>query len=174
MTSPHQDGAQPSPRLPGPAAEVDAGPEGPNVGSFFDLDGTLVAGYTAAAQTRDRVRRRDLRAVEFLTIVQLAVQFRLGRRAFETLIEGSARTIKGRLARDVDEMGERIFRQSVADLIYPEMRELVQAHQRRGHTVVLSSSALAMQAEPVARYLGIDQVVCNRYVVDEQGTLTGA
>ena len=29
------------------------GAEGPTVGAFFDLDGTLVAGYTAAAQTRD-------------------------------------------------------------------------------------------------------------------------
>jgi putative phosphoserine phosphatase / 1-acylglycerol-3-phosphate O-acyltransferase len=155
------------------AAEVDAGPEGPSVGAFFDLDGTLVAGYTAAAQTRDRVRRRDLRMAEFLTIVQLAVQFRLGRRAFETLIEGSAHTIKGRRARDVDEMGERIFQQSVADLIYPEMRELVRAHQRRGHTVVLSSSALTNQVAPVARYLGIEHIVCNRLVADGQGIVTG-
>jgi putative phosphoserine phosphatase / 1-acylglycerol-3-phosphate O-acyltransferase len=59
------------PRLSQSAAEVDAGPEGPDVGAFFDLDGTLVAGYTAGAQTRDRLRRRDLRVVEFLTIVQL-------------------------------------------------------------------------------------------------------
>ena len=165
--------AYPPPLLSGPAAEVAAGPEGPDVGAFFDLDGTLVAGYTAAAQTRYRLRRRDLRVVEFLAIVQLAVQFRLGRRAFETLIAGSARTIKGRLARDVDEMGERIFRQSVADLIYPEMRELVQAHQRRGHTVVLSSSALTNQVAPVARYLGIEHIVCNRLVADKQGILTG-
>ena len=173
MTTTPQNGAHPPTRLPRPAAEVDASPEGPDVGAFFDLDGTLVAGYTAAAQTRDRLRRRDLRVVEFLTIVQLAVQFRLGRRAFETLIEGSVRTIKGRLARDVDEMGERIFRQSVADLIYPEMRELVRAHQRRGHTVVLSSSALTNQVTPVARYLGIEYIVCNRLVADEQGILTG-
>jgi putative phosphoserine phosphatase/1-acylglycerol-3-phosphate O-acyltransferase len=155
------------------APEVDAGPGGPEVGAFFDLDGTLVAGFTAAAQTRDRLRRRDLRVVEFLTIVELAVQFRLGRRAFETLIEGSARTVKGRLARDVDESGERIFRQAVSDLIYPEMRELVRAHQRRGHTVVLSSSALTNQVAPVARYLGIEHIVCNQLVSEEQGVLTG-
>jgi putative phosphoserine phosphatase/1-acylglycerol-3-phosphate O-acyltransferase len=173
VTSPHQDGAQLPARLTGPAAEVNAGPEGPNVGAFFDLDGTLVAGYTAAAQTRDRVRRRDLRVVEFLTIVQLAVQFRLGRRTFETLIEGSARTVKGRPAREVDEMGERIFQQSVADLIYPEMRELVRAHQQRGHTVVLSSSALTNQVAPVARFLGIEHIVCNRLVADERGILSG-
>ena len=173
MTTPPQDGAHQPALLTGPAAEVDASPDGPGVGAFFDLDGTLVAGYTAAAQTRDRLRHRDLRVVEFLTIVELAVQFRLGRRAFETLIEGSARTIKGRLARDVDEMGERIFQQSVADLIYPEMRELVRAHQRRGHTVVLSSSALTNQVAPVARYLGIEHIMCNRLVADEQGILTG-
>jgi putative phosphoserine phosphatase/1-acylglycerol-3-phosphate O-acyltransferase len=156
-----------------PTTEIGPGPDGPNVGAFFDLDGTLVAGYTAAAQTRDRLRHRDLRVVEFLTIVELAVQFRLGRRAFETLIEGSALTVKGRPARQVDEMGERIFRESVADLIYPEMRELVRAHQRRGHTVVLSSSALTNQVAPVARHLGIQHIVCNRLVADEQGMLTG-
>jgi putative phosphoserine phosphatase/1-acylglycerol-3-phosphate O-acyltransferase len=154
-------------------ADVDASPDGPAVGAFFDLDGTLVAGYTAAAQTRDRLRRRDLRIIEFLTIVELAVQFRLGRRAFETLIEGSARTIKGRQAREVDQSGERIFQRAVADLIYPEMRDLVRAHQRRGHTVVLSSSALTNQVAPVARYLGIEHIVCNRLVVDERGILTG-
>jgi putative phosphoserine phosphatase/1-acylglycerol-3-phosphate O-acyltransferase len=154
-------------------AEVDASPPGPHIGAFFDLDGTLVAGYTAAAQTRDRLRRRDLRVVEFLAIVQLAVQFRLGRRTFETLIEGSARTIRGRLARDVDATGERIFQRSVADLIYPEMRELVRAHQRRGHTVVVSSSALTNQVAPVARYLGIEYIVCNRLMADEHGVLTG-
>jgi putative phosphoserine phosphatase / 1-acylglycerol-3-phosphate O-acyltransferase len=173
MTTPPQDDAQPSSPLLGPMADVDAGPGGPAVGAFFDLDGTLVAGYTAAAQTKDRLRRGDLRVAEFLTIAELAVEFRLGRRAFETLIEGSARTVKGRTARDVDESGERIFRQSVADLIYPEMRELVRAHQRRGHTVVLSSSALTNQVAPVARYLGIEHIVCNRLVADEQGILTG-
>jgi len=160
-------------RLPGSVAEVDASPAGPQVGAFFDLDGTLVAGFTVAAVTKDRLRRWDVGATEFLHMMQLAVEYRLGRRQFENVIQGAAGSAKGRVAEDVEEVGERIFRQSVADLIYPETRELVRAHQRRGHTVVLSSSALTMQAVPVARYLGIDHVVCNRFVVDEQGILTG-
>lgn len=163
----------PQPRLPGSVAEVDGSPKGPEVGAFFDLDGTLVAGFTVATITRDRLRRREVGAGEFLQMMQLAVEYRLGRHQFENVIAGAVRTSRGRLAEDVEEVGERIFRQSIADLIYPEMRELVRAHQRRGHTVVLSSSALTMQAEPVARYLGIDHVVCNRFVVDENGILTG-
>ncbi len=53
------------------------------------------------------------------------------------------------------------------------MREIVQAHQARGHTVVLSSSALTIHAEPVARYLEINHVLCNHFELDEQGLLTG-
>ena len=160
-------------RLPGSAAEVQASPEGPRVGAFFDLDGTLVAGFTVAAITKDRLRHREVGTGEFLHMMQLALEYRLGRAQFENVIEGAVRSSKGRLGEDVDELGERVFEQYVADLIYPEMRELVRAHQRRGHTVVLSSSALTMQAEPVARYLGIKHVVCNRFVVDEHGILTG-
>ncbi len=174
MTADAPDGPTPQLRLPGSVAEVDASPEGPGTGAFFDLDGTLVAGFTAAAHTMDRLLRRQVGAGEFLHMTQLAVEYKLGRREIETLIEGGAGTVRGRLAEDVEEMGERIFQQSVVDRIYPEMRDLVRAHQRRGHTVVLSSSALTMQAEPVARYLGIDHVVCNRFVTDEHGVLTGA
>ena len=155
-------------------AQVDASPEGPGIGAFFDLDGTLVAGFTAAAHTMDRLLRRQVSAGDFLRLTQLAVEYKLGQREIEALIEGGAGTARGRLAEDVEEMGERIFQHSVADRIYPEMRDLVRAHQRRGHTVVLSSSALSMQAEPVARYLGIDHVVCNRFVLDEHGVVTGA
>ena len=162
-----------SSRIPGSLAEIEASPEGPHIGAFFDLDGTLVAGFTVAAVTRDRLRHRQVGAAEFLHMMQLALAYRLGRHQFEGVIEGAVRSSKGRLAEDVEEMGERVFRQSVSDLIYPEMRELVRAHLGRGHTVVLSSSALSMQAEPVARYLGIEHVLCNRFVVDEDGILTG-
>src|ERR1700741_3723502 len=124
-------------RLPGSVAEVDASPEGPQVGAFFDLDGTLVGGFTVAAVTRDRLRHREVGPGEFLHMMQLAVEYRLGRHQFEDGIDGAVRTSTGRPAEEVDEVGERIFQQSVVDLIYPERRELGRAHQHRGHTGVL-------------------------------------
>jgi HAD superfamily hydrolase (TIGR01490 family) len=53
------------------------------------------------------------------------------------------------------------------------MHEVVRAHQQRGHSVVLSSSALTIHAEPVARYLEITHVLCNHFELDEGGLLTG-
>jgi len=160
-------------RLPGSVAEVEASPQGPNVGAFFDLDGTLVAGFTGIIMTQDRMRRREIGIGEFLGVVQAALEHRLGRADFEQLIYRGASMMRGRSIDDIEELGERLFVQHIISRIYPEMRELVRAHQARGHTVVLSSSALTVQVEPVARFLGIDNILSNRFEVDEDDILTG-
>src|SRR5580704_2973847 len=95
-------------RLPGSVAEVEASPEGPRIGAFFDLDGTLVAGFTVAAVTKDRLRRGEVGAAEFARMMQLALEYRLGRQQFENIIEGAVQSAKGRLAEDVEEMGDRV------------------------------------------------------------------
>lgn len=160
-------------RLPGSVAEIAGSPAGPKIGAFFDLDGTLVAGFTGVIMTRDRFRRREIGVGEFLGVVQAALNHRLGRADFEQLIYRGASMMKGRSIDEIDELGERLFVQHIVSRIYPEMRELVRAHQARGHTVVLSSSALTVQVEPVARFLGIDNILSNRFEVDENGCLTG-
>src|ERR1700735_4363692 len=107
MTSASQNGARPpvaAPplRLPGSVAEVEASPEGPRIGAFFDLDGTLVAGFTVAAITKNRLRRGDVGPAEFLHMMQLAVEYRLGRGQVEHMIEGAVRSAQGQLADDVE------------------------------------------------------------------------
>ena len=153
-------------RLPGSVAEIEASPSGPEVGAFFDLDGTLVAGFTGVIMTQDRLRRRQMSVGEFIGMVQAGLNHQLGRSEFEDLIGKGARMLRGNSLDDIDELAERLFVQKIVGRIYPEMRELVRAHMARGHTVVLSSSALTVQVEPVARFLGhrerVEQQVRNR------------
>ncbi|MDT5103160.1 MAG: putative phosphoserine phosphatase / 1-acylglycerol-3-phosphate O-acyltransferase [Mycobacterium sp.] len=160
-------------RLPGSVAEIEASPEGPEVGAFFDLDGTLVAGFTGVLMTRDRLRRGQMSVGEFIGMVQAGLNHQLGRSEFEDLIGKGARMLHGNSLSDLDELGERLFVQHVQSRIYPEMRAMVRAHLARGHTVVLSSSALTVQVEPVARFLGIDNVLSNKFVTDDDGLITG-
>jgi putative phosphoserine phosphatase/1-acylglycerol-3-phosphate O-acyltransferase len=160
-------------RLPGSVAEIEASPSGPEIGAFFDLDGTLVAGFTGVVMTQDRLRRRQMSVGEFIGMVQAGLNHQLGRSEFEDLIGKGARMLRGNSLADIDELAERLFEQKIVGRIYPEMRDLVRAHQARGHTVVLSSSALTVQVEPVARYLGIDNVLSNKFETDENGCLTG-
>ncbi|BBX74379.1 HAD-IB family hydrolase [Mycobacterium shinjukuense] len=160
-------------RLPGSVAEIMASPPGPNVGAFFDLDGTLVAGFTAVILTQERLRRRDMGVGELLSMVQAGLNHTLGRIEFEELIGKAAAALAGRLLSDLEEIGERLFAQRIESRIYPEMRELVRAHVARGHTVVLSSSALTIQVNPVARFLGINNMLTNKFETNDDGILTG-
>jgi putative phosphoserine phosphatase / 1-acylglycerol-3-phosphate O-acyltransferase len=160
-------------RLPGSVAEVLASPEGPHIGAFFDLDGTLVAGFTGVILTQEQFRRRELGVGELIGMIQAGLNHQLGRLEFEDLITKASSAMRGRSLSDMDEIGERLFAQKIESRIYPEMRELVRAHMSQGHTVVLSSSALTIQVEPVARFLGIPNTLTNRFEVDDNGVLTG-
>ena len=160
-------------QLPGSVAEIQASPDGPRIGAFFDLDGTLVAGFTAVILTQERLRRRDIGVGELLSMVQAGLNHTLGRIEFEDLIGKASSALAGRLIDDLEEIGERLFAQRIESRIYPEMRELVRAHVARGHTVVLSSSALTIQVDPVARFLGIANTLTNKFETNEDGLLTG-
>jgi HAD superfamily hydrolase (TIGR01490 family) len=154
-------------------AEILASTPGPGIGAFFDLDGTLVDGFTAAVHVGDRIRRRQVGIGELVGVFEAALRFRFGRLEFEHLIVRAAGYLRGESLADLDELGERLFVERVASRLHTHMHEIVQAHQERGHTVVLSSSALSIQALPVARFLGISNVQCNHFELDEHGRLTG-
>jgi len=163
----------PTPQLSDSVAAIASGPPGPRVGAFFDLDGTLVAGFTATAHAGHRMRRGQASIGELLGILEASVRYRLGRMQFERLLERAAGYLRGELMSDLDELGEQLFARDIASRMYPHMLEIVRAHQERAHTVVLSSSALTIHAEPVARFLGITQVLCNHFELDEHGALAG-
>jgi len=154
-------------------AEIGASSPGPDIGAFFDLDGTLVEGFTAAVHVGDRIRRRQAGIGELLGVFEAALRYKFGRLEFERLIIRAAGYLRGEMLAELDELGQRLFVERVAPRLYSHMHDIVQAHQERGHTVVLSSSALSIQALPVARFLGISNVQCNHFELDDHGRLTG-
>jgi HAD superfamily hydrolase (TIGR01490 family) len=160
-------------RAPDAVAEIAAGSAGPEVGAFFDLDGTLVAGFTATAHAGDRIRRRQAGIGEVLGVAEAMMRYRFGRMEFERLVVRGGGYLRGESLADLEGIGERLFVDRIAARVFPAMRAIVQAHQARGHTVALCSSALTIHAQPVARFLGVTHVLCNRFTLDDRGRLTG-
>src|SRR6185437_13891104 len=116
---------------------------------------------------------RDMGVGELISMVTAGLNHQLGRIEFEELIGKASGALRGRILSDLEEIGERLFAQRIESRIYPEMRELVRAHLARGHTVVLSSSALTIQVAPVARFLGILNTLTNKFETEDNGVLTG-
>ena len=153
--------------------EVATGPAGPDVGAYFDLDGTLVSGFTATVHAGHRIRNRQARVGEVLGVLEASVRYRIGRMEFERLIVRAGGYLRGESIAELDELGAYLFSRHIEGRVFAAMRDVVRAHQDRGHTVVLSSSALTIHAEPVARHLGVANIICNRFEVDSRGLLTG-
>jgi len=152
--------------------EIDEGPSGPRIGAFFDLDGTLVAGFSAVEFLRDGLLSGRMGAGDFGQALATATRFQMGQISFSAFVAGTAGALAGSTEDDFREVGERIFRDRLAAAIYPESRALVEAHQRKGHTVCVVSAATPYQIEPLARDMGIEHILCTRLEV-KKGVFTG-
>jgi putative phosphoserine phosphatase/1-acylglycerol-3-phosphate O-acyltransferase len=151
---------------------IKTGPGGPKVAAFFDFDGTLIQGYSAGALLAHRARNFELGPDEFVRTMLAAIGGPLDEAGFKDLLSQGIRGWVGRTEDDLMELGEQLFSQEIAGALFHGAWRLVRAHQNRGHTVVIATSATRMQVQPMARELGIDHVLCTELEAD-RGVLTG-
>jgi putative phosphoserine phosphatase/1-acylglycerol-3-phosphate O-acyltransferase len=153
-------------------ADVKAGPGGPKIAAFFDFDGTLIQGYSANALIAHRARNFEFGPDEFVRTMLAALGGPLDEAAFKDLMLQGIRGWVGRTDDELMELGEQLFAQEIAGALFHGTWRLVRAHQNKGHTIVIATSATRMQVEPMARELGIDHVVCTE-LETEHGVITG-
>jgi len=152
--------------------EIDQGPSGPQIGAFFDLDRTLIAGFSAAQFFRDALRTGLMSRSNFAEAMRTVVRFQMGQVGFSGFVAGTTAMLRGRSEEEFAAMGVRIFIERLATDIYPESRALVDAHRRKGHTIGVVSAATRYQIDPLARELDIAHVLCTRLQV-RKGVFTG-
>jgi len=151
---------------------IKMGPGGPKVAAFFDFDGTLIQGYSAGALMAHRARNFELGPDEFVRTMLAALGGPLDEAAFKELMLQGIRGWVGRTDDDLLELGEQLFSSEIAGALFHGAWRLVRAHQNRGHTVVIATSATRMQVEPMARELDIEHVLCTQ-LETKHGVLTG-
>ncbi len=152
--------------------EIDTGPSGPDIAAFFDVDRTLYSRYSAQSFFVGLIRSGKFSVSEIVDAVAETARYRLGG-TFKEFFEASAGELVGQSRDDLDEFGEHLFDQTLGQDVYPESRAIVKAHQRKGHTVVMITSATTMQVAPLADDLEIEHVLCNTLEVDADGLITG-
>ena len=132
----------------------------------------LIDGYSATAYVADRARRGEMSRSEAADAFRLARHGGMDEAAFAAAIGKSLTPWVGRPEQDIADLWLRLFRQRYGTRLFPGAWALVKAHQRKGHTVAIATSAMAAQVAPVAAELGIDVVLCT-HVTTRDGKLTG-
>jgi HAD superfamily hydrolase (TIGR01490 family) len=142
--------------------------------AFYDMDGTLVRtnlvhSYLFLAKNDASLPRSLMKTAATLAKVPtfFAVD-QVSRQAFnEMLFAGLDGVYYDRLL----ELAEEHFEEVLRPAIFPGARELVESGRRRGLRQVIVSGSLDFLVIPLARHLGIDDIITNRLEVrDERAT----
>lgn len=153
--------------------EVDALPDGPQIGAFFDFDGTVIYGYSATTYLREQIKRGDVSPRQLIELTKTMTQFGMGNMGFSAMMTIASQYLRGISEEDYLEFAEKLYTKHIAKLIYPESRALIEAHLKKGHTVSLVTAATPYQVMPAARDLGVENVKCSMLEIVD-GKFTGA
>ncbi len=148
------------------------GDDGPKIAAFFDLDRTLISGFSAKQFVKSRIVSGKMTSKEIAAQFSGGLIYALGNKNFAGLAAISAKGIKGVEEKSLLDLGESVYLKHLAKAIYPQSRALVEAHMAKGHTVAIVSAATPYQVGPIARDLGIKHIMCTRMEVQD-GTFTG-
>lgn len=153
-------------------ADIESGPQGPAVGAFFDFDGTLIDGFSAAEYFKDRIRKREITKRELLTALKAPLKTDLDAVGFKALFQELMTEWAGYKESEMRAYWQRLFVERVAKRMYHEGFTLVKAHLKAGHTVAIASSATRYQIEGLAEEYGIKHILASKLEV-KRGVLTG-
>jgi putative phosphoserine phosphatase / 1-acylglycerol-3-phosphate O-acyltransferase len=140
--------------------EIDRSPKGPKVAAFFDVDRTLLAGFSAVGFMKDKFATEGLSLSNMAEAAAGTLRFGMKQTSFPRFLEETSTNLVGLTEEELSEQGKRVFAKHLVTDIYPESRALVEAHQKRGHTVAIVSSATHFQIDAIAEELGIEHVLC--------------
>src|SRR6516162_1580193 len=77
-------------------ASVEAGPKGPDIGAFFDFDGTLIDGYSLTAFARHHLRSMDVTPADLGRMLLSGIRGVTSEKDFEEFTELGFRAWAGR------------------------------------------------------------------------------
>ena len=140
--------------------------------AFFDLDRTLIAGYSITALALERVRSGVMSPKHIISHAGVFLGWGLRRAGYQELLKGTVQGLIGLEEAEIVELGQQAFERRLAGSIYAEARTLIDAHRAAGHEVVMVTSATRYQADPIARELGVEHLYCTELEI-EDGRITG-
>ncbi len=144
--------------------------------AFFDLDKTVIAKASVVAfgtpfYRHGLISRRTILRALWGQLVYLhlgADEAKIARMRTSVLA-----LTKGWEQARVRSIVEEALEAVVEPIIYAEALELMAAHRAAGRVIVIVSAAPVEIVEPLARYLGVDEAIASRALVDGEGRYTG-
>lgn len=140
--------------------------------AFFDLDRTLLATNSATGWIKRELRLGRLSRVDAIKAAGWVGLYGLGFGAMEDTIRRAVAGLGGVDEAEINARTLAFWDEEVQHQLRPGARAVVEAHRAQGHHLVLLTSSSPYLSAPAAAVFGLDEVLCNRFVVQD-GRFTG-
>jgi HAD superfamily hydrolase (TIGR01490 family) len=145
-----------------------------NTAAFFDFDGTLYNGVIAFDFIYFRLKERTLGLKGALLLPSLFCYYmidKLGITDRYTLNKRIYAKVKGWNSHSLESSAIRFFeigitKNGITKKLFPEMLNLLSAHKKEHHKVVIVTSALREIISPISRWVKIDDVIATEVGVN--------
>jgi len=144
--------------------------------AFFDLDKTVIAksstlAFTGKLYKAGMLGRRTLVRAALSQLMYVA--FGADEEQLDRTRDAMLELTKGWDKAEIESLVEEALEEVVAPLVYAEALFLIDEHVREGREVYIVSASPEEVVRPLARYIGVENVIATRARIDEQGLYTG-
>jgi putative phosphoserine phosphatase/1-acylglycerol-3-phosphate O-acyltransferase len=136
--------------------------------AFFDLDRTLIAGFSIIAIAMETARF-GLKQGEFrqaTKVLKDTLKAHIdGKSSYDRLVRRLAKALTGVPEDTLYQLSQKAYENTLAKSLYNEAINLIETHRRAGHKLILVSAASDYQVAHIANVLGFDDVCCTHLEV---------
>ncbi len=132
------------------------------IAAFFDMDRTLLRCNTGTLWIRFLRRRGEISAWKTLRAMSWIARYKLSLLDMEAVVRVATRDVTGDREDEMIDKARIFFDEEVIHTVAPKAREALAFHRKEGHELAILSTSTPYVTEPLARYLGIEHVLCTR------------
>ena len=141
--------------------------------AFFDMDKTLLAVNSGSLWIRRELALGHITRLQALHASLWLARYHLGFVSMKDALVQAISHLRGAREQPMRERTVLFYEEMVRFQYRPGALRALEEHRSAGDKLVLLTSSSGYLAELVARDLGLDAVLCNRFEVDAAGLYTG-
>ena len=141
--------------------------------AFFDMDKTLLAVNSGALWIRREFDLGHITRMQALRASYWLARYHLGFVSMQDALVQAISHLQGMGEQHLRERTVRFYEEVVRFQYRPGALHVLEEHRAAGDALVLLTSSSGYLSDLVARDLGLDAVLCNRFEVDAAGLHTG-
>ena len=139
---------------------------------FMDLDRTIISVNSGKVLVKEAFRKGLMNAGTYFNALYLSILYKLNLRKASLIIERMGGWVSGQPVSKLADLCSVVAAKYLISSIHSEIYKEIEYHRHKGADIIMLSSSIYYLCEPVARHLGIKNVICSR-LEEKNGILTG-